>query len=591
MNCLTNNVKWSRYSGGSGAPLWTYYAMGLDPKAFEITEACMVQSHYEDPEQYPKMFWPTNYARLACQVAFTLFNAGLDFAPKAIIDGKNIEIYLQEHLLNATAYFYNRIISSTDLLNRTIIGVETLNELNRGLVGHENIAKLAEPMHFKLGNTPTPLESMILGMGKPCEVETYEFGMIGPKKIRTTLVDPKGVKAWVSDDSHDKKYGFKRDPAWKLGRCIWAQHGVWDDDTGEALIPDYFKFGPEGQLLTEAEFNEVYFIRYWGRFYEKMRAVDRQMFLFCQPPTMSVPPKLKGSPHMDSRVIYAPHYYDGLTMVQKRWNTWWNVDVLGVLRGRYILPPLALKFGEAAIRDCMKGQIAAMRDEGLEKFGITPCLMSETGMPFDLDDRMAYKTGDYSSQIKAWDTLGCALEGAQIHHTLWVYSAENSHRFGDYWNGEDFSIYCKNHGNLPDPFSPSESVELIVEVDGKVTEAHTSRADRAIARPFPLSVSGGLSKYFYEMKYGMFKLSIKAVHCLDRKHGTEIAIPAANFPEDKFEVVASSGEWEFDITGRILTWWHDEGEQTLEIKSLTFPIDSIEQESWVGWMVRLIYGC
>lgn len=554
------------------------------------------------------MFWPTNYCRLACQVAFTLFNAGLDFAPNAIIDGKNIEVYLQDHLLGALSYFYGRLFSETDLMNRTVIGVETLNELNRGLVGHDDITKLSVHMHLKLGNTPTPLESMILGMGKACEVEVYEFGTIGPKKIGTKLVDPKGLRAWLPEDYDDTKYGWKRDPSWKLGRCIWAQNGVWDDSTNEVLIPDYFKYSLDKQALDETVFNTIYFTRYWNRFFTSMRKIDKKMFLFCQPPTMSVPPMLKGSPYMDSRIIYAPHYYDGLTMVQKHWSTWWNVDVLGVLRGRYAAPPLAIKLGETAIRNCMRDQVIAMREEGLKYIGVTPCLMSETGMPFDLDNKHAYKTGNYTSQIKAWDTLGNALEGAQIHHTLWVYSAENSHRFGDYWNGEDFSIFCKGHEPAEETsldFSSSEATlvngstdfkddksTVVVEagpvLDSKLKKAHAFRADQAIARPFPLTVVGGLTRYSFFMNAGVFELDIVADHCLDKEVGTEISLPSFSFPEEKFEVTVSSGRWEFKAAERVLFWWHEEGHQTLEIKSLSLP--ETVTESWMGWLYRLVYG-
>lgn len=540
--------------------------MGLDPRAFETTQACLVQSHHEDPESYPKMFWPTNYARLACQTAFTLFNAGLDFAPNAIIDGKNIELYLQDHLLDALSYFYRRIMNETDLMNRTIIGVETLNELNRGLVGHEDISKHSIHMHLKLGVTPTALEGMILGMGKPCEVEVYKFGRLRPKLVGKKLIDPKGVTAWLPKDYDDTRYGWKRDPKWKLGECIWAQHGVWDIETNKPLKLDYFKYAPDGRFADDTTFNTIYFTRYWERFYIAMRKIDKEMFLFCQPPTMSVPPKLKDSPYMDSRIIYAPHYYDGLTMVQKHWSTLWNVDVLGILRGRYLAPPFAIKLGENAIRECISSQVTAMREEGRENIGITPCFMSETGMPFDLDDKSAYKTGNYSSQIKAWDTLGHALEKSKIHHTLWVYSAQNSHRFGDYWNGEDFSIYSHGHDHALEHGDDDD-----VDHHIKVSKAHATRADRAIARPFPLTVSGALKTYKFHMEKGVFHLHIDGLDCLESKKGTEIALPAFSFPKNNFNIKVTSGRYEFNSEERVVVWWHGAGDQELEIESTLLP--------------------
>ena len=73
-------VKWSRLSGGSGAPMWTLYAAGLNPRAFRKTEAALVQNTYENPALFPKMIWSTNYARHVCQTIFTLFWAGLGLA-------------------------------------------------------------------------------------------------------------------------------------------------------------------------------------------------------------------------------------------------------------------------------------------------------------------------------------------------------------------------------------------------------------------------------------------------------------------------------------------------------------------------------
>lgn len=585
--------------------MWTYYAMGLNPKAFKPTEACLLQNQYEDPSTFPKMIWPTNYSRLACQVAFTLFMAGSDFAPKAILDGKNIKDYLQDHLLAALMYFYRRIFNQTDLKNRTIIGVESMNEVNHGLVGYNDLSVLIQDNSLKLGTTPTPFQSMLLGMGIAQEVDVYQFGALGPSKSGTEIVDPKGVKAWLPEDYDDTKYGWKRDPEWKLGRCIWAQHGVWDDSTNEILIPDYFKCTPEGQPLDQIAFNEIYFTNYWNKFYMGMREVDKKMFLLCQPPILTIPPKLKTSAFMDSRIIYAPHFYDGLTLMKKHWNTWWNVDVLGVLRGRYSTPAMAIKVGETAIRNCLRDQFSAIKQEGIDNLGLTPCLMTETGMPFDLDDGAAYHSGDYSSQISSWDALGFALEGSQIHHTLWTYCSQNSHGRGDNWNGEDFSIYCKGGeiGKMPSfldyPLysdtsrsSSSLSVDSSVTLQGNSKEmaqwsiTHGMRAEMAIARPFPIAIVGGLISYGFQMKAGVFKLEISGNACLDENSlGTTVALPAFNFPNEDFEVSCSSGSWDFDEGTRILTWWHDEGSQELQIKSLNLP----ELTSY--WWDSITYFC
>ena len=75
LDALTNpsrSVAPPRVSGGSGAPMWTLFAMGLNPRTFDVTEAAMVHNTWPDPATFPKMIWSTNYQRLACQTIFTV---------------------------------------------------------------------------------------------------------------------------------------------------------------------------------------------------------------------------------------------------------------------------------------------------------------------------------------------------------------------------------------------------------------------------------------------------------------------------------------------------------------------------------------
>jgi hypothetical protein len=53
--------------------------------------------------------------------------------------------------------------------------------------------------------------------------------------------------------------------------------------------------------------------------------------------------------------------------------------------------------------------------------GDIPCLISEIGIPFDMGDKVAFETGDYSDQYFAMDANHFALEGAGLNYTLWNY--------------------------------------------------------------------------------------------------------------------------------------------------------------------------
>jgi hypothetical protein len=97
--------------------------------------------------------------------------------------------------------------------------------------------------------------------------------------------------------------------------------------------------------------------------------------------------------------------------------------VFGVLRGKYLTPAFAIKIGENAIRNCFANQLTAIREEATDKMGIHPCLFSEIGIPYDMDDKYAYKTGNYSSQIAALDANHFALEQSRANgFALWCYT-------------------------------------------------------------------------------------------------------------------------------------------------------------------------
>jgi len=311
---------WSRFSGGSGAPMWTLYAAGLNPHTFAATEAAMVHNTYSDPANYPKMIWSTNYNRLVCQVMFTLFFAGKDFAPKAIIDGKNIQDYLQGHFVGACKHLAQRIHEAGDLEYDVVIGWESMNEPNRGLIGWPDLSAIPSEQKLQKGTSPTAWQAILTGSGRSCEIDTWDFGGLGPYKSGSQLVDPKGQSAWLPADHDDSKYGWKRDPDWKLGECLWAQHGVWDPPNDILLKKDYFAKTPHTNEAIDYEyFTNNYFMDYYRRHKSAITSVQPEAILFCQPPVLEIPPSLKGTKDDDQNMVYAPHYYDGVTLMTKKW--------------------------------------------------------------------------------------------------------------------------------------------------------------------------------------------------------------------------------------------------------------------------------
>ncbi|KAK3616225.1 hypothetical protein LTR56_023400 [Elasticomyces elasticus] len=605
---------WSRFTGGSGAPMWTLYACGFDPKKLFVTQAALVQNTWPDPTTFPKMAWATNYQRLACQTMFTMFYSGKDFAPKCVIDGKNIQDYLEDHFFGACRHLAQRIRDAGDLEDDCVIGYESMNEPNKGFVGHPDLTKVPKDQNLRKYTTPTAWQAMLTGSGRAQDIDTYDFGSFGPYKSGTVHVDPKGVSCWLDPETwDDSTYGWNRAESWKLGTDIWAQHGVWDPKADAMLLPQYFAKHPTtGETLDQEYWTNHYFLAHYRQYRDAIRSVNPETIMLCQPSPFEIPPTIKGTPDDEKNMIFASHFYDGITLITKKWNKIWNVDVLGILRGRYSSPAFAIKLGETAIRNCFKDQLSEVRREGDEHMGVHPCLYTEIGIPYDMDEQKAYKTGDYSSQAAAIDANHFALEGSKAGgFTWWVYTASNSHFWGDNWNGEDLSIYSAEDKPLPeaatryedggkssmDPSSTasssrvsmpvtSSSLQKTMSVDELAPQSTRStnadealgyRAAEAFVRPHPEVVHGTIASHGFDLKNCTFTLILTSPSATPQEYPTIVFLPSFHFPQNnpQTSVEVSGGKWEIRteeiVEGagqQVLRWWHGEGEQKITVKGV-----------------------
>jgi Glycoside hydrolase family 5 C-terminal domain len=462
-NLAVNHFQWSRYCGGSGAPYWTLAACGMNPRNFTATQSTILHNEYPlahqpDPASIPAMTWSTNYGRLVPQTLFTLFFAGRDFAPNCVIDGHNIQDYLQSHYIEAFGQLADRIRDAGDLLDDCVIGWDSLNEPSEGLVGYLDLHSLPaqQGSTLKRGPTPTPAQSLRLGMGQAQTVENWTFNRFGPKREGMVTIDPKGLTIWLDPsaerDGVHPRYGWRRGPDWQLGVDIWAQHGVWDIETGYVMRPDYFRFLPSVEFagpdeeVAEVEFVADYWAPHWQAWARRVRKAHPEAIHFVAPPVFAQPAPLPDE-DLAGRCAYSAHYYDGLTLVTRHWN-WFNADALGLLRGKYRNKLQALRVGEGAIRRSLQAQLKMLKEDA-PILGPYPTMIGEIGIPFDMDGRKAYGwtdggryRGDFSSQERALDASLNATDGPNsLNYTVWTYCPDNVHQWGDQWNMEDLSLW------------------------------------------------------------------------------------------------------------------------------------------------------
>jgi hypothetical protein len=487
---------WSRMSGGDGAPGWTFEAVGLDVTRFAETGAAIVHAIHSDP--FPRMIWPTNYTKLAAATMFTLFFGGNDFAPQTRVEGEPVQEFLQRHYLDAITQIAMRLKGLPN-----IIGYDTMNEPWPGYIGWSDLN--AHGGLLSLGDSPSPFQAMLLGAGFPQEVEVWSADLRGIRRTGRRWVNPDGVRAWC--EGYD---------------CLWRENGVWDlDGSGQPRLLRPHHFARKGG--REVDFSGDYLQPFLERYARQIRAIDPDAILFLEaPPRHALPGwDLDKIP----RVVHAGHWYDGLTVFTKRYIPFLGVDYS---TGRFVLGHKRVQ------RSCME-QLARLKAEAEERMGGIPTLVGEFGIPFDLGDKRAYQTGDFSQQVQAMDRTFQALEANLLSGTLWNYTADNDNRWGDQWNDEDLSVFSRDQQEDPGDLNSG------------------GRALEAVVRPYAHKVAGEPLEMAFDLKRRTFRFAFR--HDPAVAAPTEVFVPNLQYPSG-YRVEVSDGEYEVDRAAQRLIYRH-----------------------------------
>ncbi|OGO65103.1 MAG: hypothetical protein A2030_08525 [Chloroflexi bacterium RBG_19FT_COMBO_50_10] len=486
---------WSRFSGGDGAPGWTLEAIGFDLTHFTETGAAIV--HATHPGPYPRMIWSSNAIKLACATMFTLFFGGNDFAPNTKVDGEPAQEYLQRHYFNAIRQLALRLCDQPHVL-----GYDTMNEPSSGYIGWKDLNSAGEPINLDV--TPTPYQSMLLGAGLPQEVDFWSLGLASINKTGTRRLNDSHLRAWLP--------GFD---------CVWRQHGVWDFDasgTPHLLRPDYFA-QVNGKPVS---FTHDYYRVFNNRFREAIRSVHPEALIFIEN-TQDKALYEQGKMGTEG-IVYAPHWYDAYVLVKKDYTPFIAVNSL----------THKVIFSSPAIRHSFYDQLATHKRHSQQDMGGVPCILGEFGIPFDLQEKQAYQTGNFKTQVKALQRSMQAVEDNLLNFTLWNYTPDNTNLHGDLWNEEDLSIYSSDQRINPRDINSG------------------GRALEAVVRPYPLATAGELIEATFNPYKRLFRMKFRHDPAISAP--TEIFVPNYQYPHG-YSVRVSDGRYEIRHSQQILRYW------------------------------------
>jgi hypothetical protein len=493
---------WSRFTGGDGAPGWTLELAGFYIPDLEETGAAVL---HKASEKKSHILWPTNAYKLAAATMFTLFFGGSYFAPNKIVLGKNIGDLLQEAYINMVKVVVKRLKK-----HEAVIGYDIMNEPLSGYIGRKDLHKKFGL--FQLGNSPTPFQSMVLGDGNSVKVDVWKQRYVAILKTEKKELNHRKKRAWQNSSS-----------------CIWKDHGVWDyNEKGKAILlkPDYFK---------NHNFEEEFYKPFLNKVAKAIHEISPDAFLLIEHVVGSKPPHWSEADAKN--IIFTTHWYDGVLLVTKKFFSFFGYDILKKKK---------LMKSPKGLRKAFANQIRELKNFAKKQMNGAPIMITEFGIPLDLKDKKAYKTGDFSLQDKALDRSFLAIDDNQVSSIIWNYTSHNLNKRGDHWNGEDFSIYSKDQN------------------DNSFSIYSGARAKNAFIRPYPMKIAGRVEHIYFNMKKKEFEFTFE--HTIEDV-ATEIFLPNLHFG-DGFTIQLSDGSYEID--GQTLKYFHTNNleKHTVIIKSI-----------------------
>jgi hypothetical protein len=484
---------WSRFSGGDGAPGWTLEAVGFDISRLHESGAAVLHQYTEG--ELPRMIWPSNGVKLAAGTMFALFFGGNDFAPATRIHGEPVQDFLQKHFIDSIRHLAKRLKGLP-----CVLGYDTFNEPGLGFIGW---ADLEQPGGVvKVGAIPSPFQSMLLGSGYSQAVEVWEAGPTGFRRVGSRIVNANRIRAWCT------------------GReCVWRENGVWEpgpDGNPRCLRPRHFS----QRAGRPVDFPQDYLLPFIQRYTAAIRDVDTTTAIFVESAHGLPPPRWRAP-----NIVFAPHWYDGYVLFMKHYSDW-MATVMET--GRLIFTPWF-------IRRSFRDQVGQYRRIGADRLGNPPVLIGEFGIAFDMQEKRAYRTGDFRTPIQAMNRSWRALDDALLSGTIWNYTAGNTNAHGDGWNDEDLSVFSRDQQKDPKDVNSG------------------GRALEALVRPYVRATAGVLVRMGFALHSRVFNCAFR--HDPKATAPTEIYVPKFQYPNG-VDVRVSDGTYKLIAQNQTLEYSH-----------------------------------
>jgi hypothetical protein len=418
---------WSRMTGGDGAPGWVFEKFGMDLAQFHASDCSWTMQQIFDPakpDNYPPQYWTQNKFRYPCASMFTLFFGGNEYAPNCNIDGIPAQEYLQNHYIEA----FTALMKELAALPK-VIGISPMNEPYSGWIGLKADLSNFQGLKETLGYSVTPFDAMCIASGITRTVGYRMIKKFGIKEVRKDPLNPNKISIWLPGHS-----------------CIWKNEGIWQiGESGEPILNKMDHFlqfqGHPVDFLVDC------YIPFVEKFITGIRKVMPNAFLFLGASFEDI---IKGNVHWDlkgrfSNVVNAPSWYDVASIGTNK----------PMLMASFDIQEDKPVLGKDNTYKMFVRQLKFLKENANRFFGGAPTIITEFNLPFAMNNGKAYEEAKnnakdaWKSHLELFQFYYDAMDDNLLNSVFWNYCATNSNKFGDGWNLEDFSIFCKDQQKNP----------------------------------------------------------------------------------------------------------------------------------------------